>query len=83
MKKTITIQRDLLGLLEAADKILNSSPSSGPVIEAIKQRIKWKGIQDDYSKLREKNVKSRIAFEALSKKYHYSTKNIEAIIYER
>lgn len=78
----IQIPENLDGLLVAAERILDGSPTAGPIIEGLKTRKKWEAVKRRYQVLRE-DMTGHEAIRHLAKEFHYSEKSIEAILYTR
>ena len=81
MAERITIQKDYSGLLIAARLILEPK-TARPIIQGIEARQTWLEIKKRYRVLMESKTSGEAIYQ-LSKEYHYSEKNIEAIIYTR
>lgn len=69
--------------LEEATCIVMDEPVREVIVEGIRARKKWLKIKRDYDLLKESGYSGEAAIYALAKRYKYSTKTVEAIVYSR
>jgi hypothetical protein len=65
-----------------AAKAILEPKSARPVIQGIESRKGWLEIKERYRVLMEAKTSGEVIYQ-LTEEYHYSEKNIQAIIYER
>lgn len=80
--KEITIPLSPEGVEKAISEVYGSKMAK-VMIEANLVRNKWLKIKGDYEEMKKNGVPTDEAKEKLSKKYFYSVKTVEAIIYNR
>jgi|GEM_PF-1739783 len=68
--------------LESAARIIVDEPVREIIVQGIRVRKKWKQIKLEYDQIKGE-IGSKESVSVLSKKFHYSEKTIESIIYER